>query len=204
MNQQTAALYDDDTDGTLDRREFLKKLAVVAGGATAANALLPLLEGDLATAQITPKDDPRLHSEYVKYPVDNGEARAYIVKPKGDAKLPGVVIIHENRGLNAHIEDVNRRIALEGFIAIAPDALSPVGGTPEDPDKAVSLINQLDRRSTVNLYVAAVKYLKTNPASNGKIGTVGFCWGGGMANQLAVHSGDLLAAVPYYGPVPAS
>jgi carboxymethylenebutenolidase len=204
MNQQTAALCDDRTHETLDRREFLRKLAVVAGSAAAANALLPLLERDLATAQITPKDDPRLHSEYVKYAVENGEARAYIARPKGDAKLPGVVVIHENRGLNAHIEDVNRRIALEGFVAMAPDALSLVGGTPEDPDKAASLIGQLDRVSTIKFYVAAVKYLKTNPMSTGKVGTVGFCWGGGMANQLAVNSADLLAAVPYYGPVPSS
>ncbi len=204
MNQEMTALYDEYTHESLDRREFLKKLAVVAGSAAAANALLPLLERDHATAQIVPKDDPRLHSEYIKYPVENGEARANVVRPKGDAKLPGVVVIHENRGLNAHIEDVNRRIALEGFIAIAPDALSPVGGTPEDPDKAVSLINQLDRQSTIKLYVAAVKYLKTHPMSTGKVGTVGFCWGGGMANQLAVNSTDLLAAVPYYGSVAAS
>jgi carboxymethylenebutenolidase len=203
MNQEMTALCDEHTHESLDRRGFLKKLAVVAGGAAAANALLPLLERDHATAQIVPKDDPRLHSDYVKYPFENGEARASIVRLKGDAKLPGVVVIHENRGLNAHIEDVNRRIALEGFIAIAPDALSLVGGTPEDPDKAVSLIGQLDRASTVRLYVAAVKYLKTHSMSTGKVGAVGFCWGGGMANQLAVNSADLLAAVPYYGAVAA-
>jgi carboxymethylenebutenolidase len=203
MDHQTAALRDDHTHGSLDRREFLKKLAVVAGSAAAANALLPLLNGDHATAQIVPKDDPRLLSEYVKYPVENGEVRANIVRPKGDAKLPGVVVIHENRGLSAHIEDVNRRIALEGFIAIAPDALSLAGGTPEDPDKAASLIGQLDRTSTIKLYVAAVNYLKSHPMSMGKVGAVGFCWGGGMTNQLAVNSADLLAAVPYYGPVPA-
>jgi carboxymethylenebutenolidase len=162
-----------------------------------------LLERDHAAAQIVPKDDPRVYSEYIKYPVENGEARANIVRLKGDAKLPGVVVIHENRGLNAHMEDVTRRIALEGFVAIAPDALSLVGGTPEDPDKAASLIGQLDRQSTIKLYVAAVKYLKTHPMSTGKVGTVGFCWGGGMANQLAVNSTDLPAAVPYYGAVAA-
>jgi carboxymethylenebutenolidase len=204
MERQMSALYDEYPHGSLDRRGFLKKLAVVAGSAAAANALLPLLERDHAAAQIIPKDDPRLHSEYIKYPIENGEVRANVVRPKGDAKLPGVVVIHENRGLNAHIEDVNRRIALEGFIAIAPDALSLVGGTPEDPDKAASLIGQLDRQATIKLYLAAVRYLKTHPMSTGKVGTVGFCWGGGMANQLAVHSADLLAAVPYYGPVPAS
>ena len=204
MDRQTSALYDEYTHGSLDRREFLKKLAVVAGSAAAANALLPLLGRNHAAAQIVPKDDPRLYSEYIKYPVENGEARANIVRLKGDAKLPGVVVIHENRGLNAHMEDVTRRIALEGFVAIAPDALSLVGGTPEDPDKAASLIGQLDRQSTIKLYVAAVNYLKTHPMSTGKVGTVGFCWGGGMANQLAVNSTDLLAAVPYYGAVAAS
>jgi len=204
MDRQTSALYDEYTHGSLDRREFLKKLAVVAGSAAAANALLPLLGKNHAAAQIVPKDDPRLYSEYIKYPVENGEARANIVRLKGDAKLPGVVVIHENRGLNAHMEDVTRRIALEGFVAIAPDALSLVGGTPEDPDKAASLIGQLDRESTIKLYVASVKYLKTHPMSTGKVGTVGFCWGGGMANQLAVNSTDLLAAVPYYGAVAAS
>ena len=204
MDRQTSALYDEYTHGLLDRREFLKKLAVVAGSAAAANALLPLLGKNHAAAQIVPKDDPRLYSEYIKYPVENGEARANIVRLKGDAKLPGVVVIHENRGLNAHMEDVTRRIALEGFVAIAPDALSLVGGTPEDPDKAASLIGQLDRESTIKLYVASVKYLKTHPMSTGKVGTVGFCWGGGMANQLAVNSTDLLAAVPYYGAVAAS
>jgi carboxymethylenebutenolidase len=204
MDRQTSALYDEYTHGLLDRREFLKKLAVVAGSAAAANALLPLLGKNHAAAQIVPKDDPRLYSEYIKYPVENGEARANIVRLKGDAKLPGVVVIHENRGLNAHMEDVTRRIALEGFVAIAPDALSLVGGTPEDPDKAASLIGQLDRQSTIKLYVASVKYLKTHPMSTGKVGTVGFCWGGGMANQLAVNSTDLLAAVPYYGAVAAS
>lgn len=204
MDRQMSTLYAEYTHGALDRREFLKKLAVVAGSAAAANALLPLLEKEHADAQIVPKDDLRLISEYVKYPIENGEARANIVRPKGDAKLPGVVVIHENRGLNAHIEDVTRRIALEGFLAIAPDALSLVGGTPEDPDKAASLIGQLDKASTIKLYVAAVKYLKTHPMSTGKVGTVGFCWGGGMANQLAVNSADLLAAVPYYGPVAAS
>ena len=123
---------------------------------------------------------------------------------KGIAKLPGVVVIHENRGLNAHIADVARRVALEGFLALAPDALSPVGGTPEDENKAIALIGQLDQQSTIKNFVAAVHYLKTNPMSTGKVGVVGFCWGGGMANQLAVNSPDVSAAVPYYGRQPAS
>jgi carboxymethylenebutenolidase len=188
----------------LDRREFLKKLAVVAGGTAAANALLPLLERNSAGAQVVAKDDARLITEHMKYPGETGEVRANFVKPKGDAKLPGVVVIHENRGLNDHIEDVARRVALEGFLALAPDALSPLGGTPEDPEKAVALIGQLDREKTIKNYLAAVKYLKTHPRSTGKVGVVGFCWGGAMANQLAVHSPDVVAAVPYYGAVPAA
>jgi carboxymethylenebutenolidase len=142
--------------------------------------------------------------EHIKYPGATGEVGAYLARPKGDEKLPGVVVIHENRGLNPHIEDVTRRVALEGFLAISPDALSPLGGTPEDPDKAPSLIQKLDSQATIKDYLAAVRYLKTQPVSTGKVGCVGFCWGGGMANQLAVNSPDLSAVVPYYGDQPVS
>jgi carboxymethylenebutenolidase len=204
MHQEAVDLYERYSHGSLDRREFLKKLAIVAGGTAAADALLPLLERNTAGAQVVAKDDARLITEYVKYPGETGEVRANFVRPKGDAKLPGVVVIHENRGLNAHIEDVARRTALEGFLALAPDALSPLGGTPEDSEKAVALIGQLDREKTIKNYLAAVKYLKTHPLSTGKVGVVGFCWGGAMANQVAVHSPDVVAAVPYYGSVPAA
>jgi len=203
MDKKAIDLYGRYSRGSLDRREFIKKLAVVAGGTAAADAILPFLERSSAAAQVVAKDDPRLVTEYVKYPGETGEIRAGLARPKGDGKLPGVIVIHENRGLNAHIEDVNRRVALEGFLAMAPDALSPLGGTPEDPDKARTLIGQLDKEKTVKNYVAAVKYLKTHPLSTGKVGVIGFCWGGGMANQLAVHSADLVAAVPYYGSAPA-
>ena len=204
MDSKIIDLYDKYVRESVDRREFLKKLAVLAGGTAAAYALLPLLEESHAGADIVPKDDPRLHTEYVTYPGETGEVRAYLARPKEDAKRPGVIVIHENRGLNAHIEDVNRRVALEGFFSIAPDALSPVGGTPEDSDKARSLIRDLDTKSTVKNYTAAVKYLKTHPMSTGKVGVVGFCWGGGMANEMAVNSPDLTAAVPYYGRQAAS
>ena len=204
MEKKITNLYDRYYHGLLDRREFLKKLSVLAGGAAAANALLPLLESRDASAEIIPKDDPRLLTDRIKYPGATGEVRASIARPKGNAKLPGMVIIHENRGLTPHIEDVARRVALEGFLAIAPDALSPVGGTPEDETKAIALIGQLDRQSTINNFLAAVKYLKTQPLSTGKVGVMGFCWGGGMANQLAVSSPDLSAAVPFYGRQPAS
>ena len=204
MNQKVLDLYDQYAHELLGRREFLRRLAILAGSTAAAIALLPLLENNNAKAQVVPKDDPRLQTEYIKYPGATGDVRAYLVRPKGDEKLPGVVVIHENKGLVPHIEDVTRRVALEGFLAIAPDALSPLGGTPEDPDKAPPLIGQLDRQATINNYLAAVRYLKTYPLSTGKIGVVGFCWGGGMANQLAVNSPDLSAAVPYYGAQPAA
>ncbi len=201
MDKKVFDLYEEYSHGSLDRREFLKKLAMVAGGTAAANALLPLLERNSARAQVVAKDDARLIVEYMKYPGETGEIRASFVRPKGDAK--GVVVIHENRGLNAHIEDVTRRIALEGFLVISPDALSPLGGTPEDSEKAPALIGQLDKEKTIKNYLAAVKYLKTHPLSTGKVGVVGFCWGGAMANQVAVHSPDVVAAVPYYGAAPA-
>jgi carboxymethylenebutenolidase len=135
---------------------------------------------------------------------ETGEVRAYLARLKGDEKLPGVVVIHENRGLNPHIEDVNRRVAVEGFLAVAPDALSPVGGTPKDQDEARSLINKLDGPSTLKNFTAAVTYLKTHTQSTGKVGVVGFCWGGAMANQVAVNSPDAAAAVPFYGRQPAA
>jgi carboxymethylenebutenolidase len=204
MRQEIVDLYEKYSHGSLDRREFLKRLALVAGSTAAANALLPLVGRNEAWAQITAKDDARVIGENMKYAGETGEVRAYFARPKGDTKLPGVVVIHENRGLNAHIEDVTRRMALEGFLALAPDALSPLGGTPEDSEKAPALIGQLDKEKTTGNFVAAVKYLKTHPLSTGKMGVVGFCWGGAMANQVAVHSPDLVAAVPYYGAAPAS
>ena len=204
MNPEIVDLYEKYSNGSLDRREFLKRLALVAGCTAAANALLPLMGRNAALAQITAKDDARLISEYVKYAGETGDVRAYFARPKGDAKLAGVVVIHENRGLNAHIEDVTRRFALEGFLALAPDALSPLGGTPEDSEKAPALLGQLDKEKNTKNFVAAAKYLRTHPLSTGKVGVVGFCWGGAMANQVAVHSPDLVAAVPYYGAAPAA
>jgi len=204
MDQKIIDLYNEYTHELLDRREFLRRLSVLAGSTAAAIALLPLLENNNAKAEVVPKDDPRLYTEHMKYPGATGEVLAYLARPKGDEKIPGVVVIHENRGLVPHIEDVTRRVALEGFLAIAPDALTPLGGTPEDPEKAPSLIQKLDSQSTIQNYLAAVKYLKTHPVSTGKIGAIGFCWGGAMANQVAVNSPDVLAVVPYYGRQPAS
>ncbi len=196
-------LCEEYSHGLLNRREFLKRLSLLAGGIVAANALLTSLENNYARAELVPKDDPRLCTDEITYRGATGEVLAKLARPRGDVKVPGVVVIHENRGLNAHIADVTRRVALEGFLALAPDALSPVGGTPEDEDKAIALIAQLNQQSTIKNYVAAVQYLKTHPMSTGKVGVVGFCWGGAMANQLAVNSPDVSAAVPYYGRQPA-
>jgi carboxymethylenebutenolidase len=204
MDQKIIDLYNEYAHDVLDRREFIRRLSILAGSTMAAIALLPLLENSTAKAQIVPKDDARLQTEYVKYPGATGEVRAYLARPKGNEKLPGVVVIHENRGLVPHIEDVARRLALEGFIAIAPDALTPLGGTPDDPEKAPALIAKLDPKSTTENYLAAARYLKTYASSTGKIGAVGFCWGGEMANRMAVNSPDVIAAVPYYGMQPAS
>ncbi|MCK4645630.1 MAG: dienelactone hydrolase family protein [Candidatus Aminicenantes bacterium] len=204
MDQKIFGLYDEYTNGLLDRREFLKRLAVLAGSTAAAVTLLPLIEHHYAQAQVVPKDDPRLHVENIKYPCETGDVRAHLARPKGETKRPGVIVIHENRGLNPHTEDVARRVALEGFLAIAPDALSPFGGTPEDVSEARALMRKLDSKATIKNYVAAVQYLKTHPQSTGKVGCVGFCWGGGVTNQVAVNSPDLTAAVPFYGRQPAS
>lgn len=204
MDQKILDLYDAYTQGSLGRREFLKKLAVLAGSTTAAFAMLPFLKNNAARAQTIPTDDPRLHTEYVKYPAETGDMRAYLARPKKEGKYPGIIVIHENRGLVPHIEDVNRRVALEGFLAVAPDALSPLGGTPEDSNEARSRLRELDSEKTVKNFVAAVKYLKTHPHSTGKVGCTGFCWGGGITNQVAVNAPDLSAAVPYYGRQPAA
>lgn len=204
IDKKIAGLYYEYRNGLLDRREFLKKLSVFTGGIIASNSLLAMLEGSSARADLVSKDDPRLYTEDIKYRGATGDVLAKLARPKESAKIPGVLIIHENRGLNAHIADVTRRIALEGFLALAPDALSPAGGTPGDEKNAIALIGQLDQQSTIRNYVAAVEYLKTHTMSTGKVGVVGFCWGGAMANQVAVNSPDVSAAVPYYGRQPAS
>ena len=147
-------------------------------------------------------DDPRLEVKDITYPAATGPMMAHFARPRGDAKLPCVIVIHENRGLNPHTRDVARRMALEGFIAIAPDACSPLGGTPEDVDEARSRMRELESEATVKNFSAAVQYLKTHPQSTGKVGCTGFCWGGGMTNQVAVNAPDLTAAVPFYGRQP--
>ena len=201
MNKKVNELYDEYRDGRVSRREFMKKLAVVTGGTAAAVIIVPGCNGAAASRQKS--GTINLINEFITYPGANGDMRAYLSMPDGKEKLPGVIVIHENRGLVPHIQDVNRRMAMEGFISLAPDALSPLGGTPEDQDKGREMIGQLDRGETVKNFVAAVKYLETHPRSTGKVGCTGFCWGGAMTNQVAVNSPDLDAAVPYYGSTPA-
>lgn len=181
------------------RREFLKQTALAAGASALAVSLLSPLS---LKSQISRTDDPRLFTEMVKYSGKSGTMLAYLARPSGVGKYPAVIVIHENRGLNPHIKDVTRRIALEGFLAIAPDALSAHGGTPESVDEAGSLMQKLDYEATKLDFTAAVQYLKTNPQTTGKVGCTGFCWGGAMTNHVAVNSPDLAAAVPYYGGQP--
>jgi carboxymethylenebutenolidase len=189
----------------MDRREFLSKLAALTGGAAAVVTLLPAIEGAATSGQTVAKDDARLETGYIEYPGETGKVRAYSARPKGAKKLPGVVVIHENRGLNPWVEDMTRRVALEGYHAIAPDALSPLGGTPPDPDEARPLFQKLDGPANIKNFVAAAAYLKTGPQATGKVACTGFCWGGGVTNQVAVNAPDLTAAIPFYGmqPVPA-
>jgi carboxymethylenebutenolidase len=204
MDQNVTNLYKEYADGKIDRREFLRKFAVLTGGTTAIITIMPAIEGNEATAQIIPEDDPRLDTEMIKYNGKTGDVLAYLAKPKKGGKLPGVIVIHENKGLQPHIKDVTRRMALEGFVSLAPDALSPLGGTPDDVDKARTMMRELDGENTKKNFVAAVKYLKTNPLTTGKVGCTGFCWGGGITNQVAVNAPDLVAAVPYYGRQPVA
>lgn len=204
MDQEIIRLHDLYIEEGMNRREFFKKLSVLAGGTASALAVLPMLDYHQAHAQTIPRDDPRLNTAYLDYPGASGNIRAYFARTKKSDEQPGVIVIHENRGLNPHIEDVTRRMALEGFTALAPDALSPVGGTPSDPDEARDLIGKLDSRQTIENFIAAARYLKTHPESTGKVGVVGFCWGGGMANQLALETQDIQASVPFYGKQPAA
>ncbi len=202
MDKKITTLFDDYRQGRINRRTFIGKLVAVAGSSAAAMALLPVLEAK-NMGDTSGQTDQDLVTEFIKYPGETGEMRAFLAHPKTGSKFPAVMVIHENRGLQPHIQDVTRRMAKEGFLAMAPDALSPLGGTPEnDQDKAVKMIGQLDNEKTIKNFVAAIKYLKTNPLSTGKVGCTGFCWGGGMTNQMAVNSPDLDAAVPYYGMQP--
>lgn len=200
ITQAMIDAYDEYTHLTPDRRGFMEKLTKLAGTGAAAAVIAPMLAASSARAAIVPEGDARVTAEDITYKGAAGEMKGYLVRPAGVTdKLPAVIVIHENRGLNAHIKDVTRRMALEGFVALAPDFLSPQGGTPVDEDQAREMIGKLDPAGNIANGVATVAFLGSHEATTGKVGAIGFCWGGGMVNNLAVNSPDLGAGVAYYG-----
>jgi carboxymethylenebutenolidase len=202
MDQRIVDLYDSFTHGVISRRDFLDRLTEIAGTSAAALALLPMLQNDYARAAVIAPDDARLAIETVTYDAAGTPIKCYLARGKSKVKRPAVIVIHENRGLNPHIQDVARRIALEGFLALAVDMLSPLGGTPGDEDKGRDMIATLKPDETAQRVAAAVPFLEKHPESTGKVGAVGFCWGGGMVNRVAVLSPNLKAGVAYYGAQP--
>ncbi len=200
-------LFDGYVHGFIDRRDFLDRAAKFAVGGVTAAAMLASLQPNYALAQQIAKDDARIHAEYLSYPSrqGSGTVRGYFARPaKSAGKLPGVVVVHENRGLNPYIEDVARRLAMENYVAFAPDALTPVGGYPGDEEKATELFASLDSGKRTEDLLAAVPFVKSRPECNGHVGAVGFCFGGGIVNMMAVHIPDLAAAVPFYGAQPSA
>lgn len=200
MNQEIINLFDEYTHKPLTRSDFMTRLAKLAGGTAAAIAILPLLEVNYANAMTIAEDDEDIINEDITYEGDGSIMKAYLAKPKKiSGKIGSVLVIHENRGLNPHIKDVTRRVAKAGYIALGVDALSPLGGTPANEDAARDLFAKLDAPKNINNFVKGFDYLRSLKESNGKTACVGFCWGGGLANQLAVNSPQLNAAVAYYG-----
>jgi carboxymethylenebutenolidase len=202
FDQELLILFDAYVHGDIDRRGFLDRASKFAVGGLTAAGLLAALSPDFASAQVVPKDDARLRitTEEVSSPSGHGTIKVYVAKPAAaPAKLPSVMVVHENRGLNPHIEDVTRRLALEGFVAFAPDALTPLGGYPGDEDRARALFAQLDQSKTRQDFLAAADVLQKRPDGTGRMGVVGFCYGGGIAHMLSTQRSDLAAAVPFYG-----
>jgi carboxymethylenebutenolidase len=200
MNQEIINLFDEYTHKPLTRSDFMTRLAKLAGGTAAAIAILPLLEVNYANAMTIAEDDEDIINEDITYEGDGSILKAYLAKPKKiSGKIGAVLVIHENRGLNPHIKDVTRRVAKAGYIALGVDALSPLGGSPANEDAARDLFAKLDAPKNINNFVKGFDYLRSLKESNGKTACVGFCWGGGLANQLAVNSPQLNAAVAYYG-----
>lgn len=202
MDQRIIDLYDSFTHGGMNRRQFLDRLAEIAGSSAAAVALLPLLQNDYARAAIVPPDDARLAIDKMSYDLNGKAINGYLARPKEKGKRPAVIVIHENRGRNPHIEDVARRLAVEGFLVLSPDLLSVAGGTPPDDDQARDLHAKADKTSMLNAALAAIPFMKDHAESTGKVGAVGFCYGGGVVNSMAVASADLAAGVAYYGAQP--
>lgn len=206
FDQELLILFDAYVHGVIDRRGFLDQAAKLAVGGVTAAMLLDQLSPKFLEAQVVTPSDSRLAAEYLEFdsPKGYGRARGYFAAPAGaSGRLPGILVIHENRGLNPHIEDIARRLAVDNFVAFAPDALFPLGGYPGDEDKARQLFPQLDQTKTREDFIAAAGFLRGRPECTGRIGAVGFCYGGGMVNFLATQLGaDLLAGVPFYGSAP--
>jgi carboxymethylenebutenolidase len=206
FDQELLVLFDAYVHGAIDRRGFLDKAQKFAIGGVTSAMLLDALNPKFAEAQQVAKDDKRLKADYVEYesPQGSGKMRGYLVRPaNAKGKLPAVLVVHENRGLNPHIEDIARRLALDNFVAFAPDALFPLGGYPGDEDKAREAFAKLDQAKTREDFIAAAGFLKGRPEVTGRMGVVGFCYGGGIAHFLATRLPDLAAAVPFYGNTPA-
>ncbi|HKT20965.1 MAG TPA: dienelactone hydrolase family protein [Stellaceae bacterium] len=202
MDQRIIELYDDFTHRHLDRRLFLDRLARLVGSSAVAATLLASLRSNYALAETVPANDARLATMRVVMPGSAGPVKGYLARPKGEAKLPAIVVIHQNRGLNPHIEDVTRRVALEGYVALGVDCMSVLGGTPADEDAAMAEFSKLKPDAAVAELVQAVAYLRARPDVNGLLGVVGFCWGGGMANRLVEVAPELIAGVAFYGVAP--
>ncbi|MFZ3086448.1 MAG: dienelactone hydrolase family protein [Methylotenera sp.] len=204
---EVLSLFDKYVHGYVSRRDFLQGAGKFALAGATATSLLEALSPRFAEAKQVNEDDPRIKTSYVEYPSPSGygKLRGYLAQPaQAKGKLPTVLVVHENRGLNPHIEDIARRLALDNFIAFAPDALFPLGGYPDNEDKARELFPQLDQAKTREDFIAAANALKNLPEGNGKVGVVGFCYGGGIANFLATRLPDLAAAVPFYGGQPTA
>ena len=200
MDQRIINLYDEYTHKPLSRNEFLQKLVLLTGSTAAAMAILPMIEVNQVHAAIT--SDENLFTERISYAGVNGDMQAYVARPREEKKYAAVIVIHENRGLNAHIEDVTRRAANAGYLAVAPNAMSSLGGTPSNEDEARAKFQQLKPEDNLQNFIRVFDYLPARKDFNGKAGCVGFCWGGAMANNLAVNVPSLKAAVPFYGRQP--
>ena len=204
MDQKIINLFDEYTHKPLKRQEFINRLIKITGSMAAAMAVLPLLEVNYAHAAVVDEQDDDIITEDVTYPGNDITMKGYLARPKKEGKNGAVVVIHENRGLNPHIKDVARRVAKAGFVALAPDALSGTGGTPQNEDEARDLIGKLDAGKNLNNFLKSLEYVRARKESNGQSGCVGFCWGGAMANQLAVNDPAMKAAVAFYGRQPAA
>ena len=205
ISQEVFDLYDDYAHNKLSRRQFVEKLSMYTAGTVTLGSLLSFMSPNYATTATVQKDHPDLESDYITYnsPKGGGSIKALLSSPKNKGgKLPGILVVHENRGLNPYIEDVGRRAALEGFVSLAPDALTPLGGYPGNDDDGRELQKQRDRKEMLRDFIAGYEYLKSHPDTNGKVGVVGFCFGGWIANMMAVEVPDLGAAVPFYGGQP--